>query len=144
MAQLFDRGINCIRAFTARGIRVWGARTLSRDAEWRHLNVRRLVLTVLRWIDVNMTWAALEPNVPALWARIERELTTYLNTLWRDGALQGDSAAEAFFVRCDAELNPAAGREAGEVVTQIALAPAVPAEFIIVTVRHRAGTTELT
>jgi hypothetical protein len=144
MAQLFDRGINCIRAFTARGIRVWGARTLSRDAEWRHLNVRRLVLTVLRWIDVNMTWAALEPNVPALWARIERELTTYLNSLWRDGALQGDSAAEAFLVRCDAELNPPAGREAGEVVTQIALAPAVPAEFIVVTVRHRAGTTELT
>ena len=73
-----------------------------------------------------------------------RELTTYFIALWRDGALQGDSAAEAFFVRCDAELNPAAGREAGEVVTQIALAPAVPAEFIVVTVRHRAGTTELT
>ena len=144
MAQLFDRGINCIRAFPARGIRVWGARTLSRDAEWRHLNVRRLVLTVLRWIDVNMTWAAFEPNVPALWARIERELTTYLTALWRDGALQGNSVAEAFFVRCDAELNPAAGRDAGEVVTQIALAPSVPAEFIVVTVRHRAGTTELT
>ncbi len=62
MAQLFDRGVNCIRAFTARGIRASGARTLSRDAEWRHLNVRRLVLTVLRWIDVNMTWAALEPE----------------------------------------------------------------------------------
>jgi hypothetical protein len=144
LALLNDRGINCIRAFPARGVRVWGARTLSRDAQWRHLNVRRLVLTVLRWIDVNMAWAALEPNVPALWARIERELSTYLTGLWRSGALQGDSVTEAYFVRCDAELNPPAGREAGEVITQIALAPAAPAELIVVTVRHRAGTTELT
>lgn len=144
LALLNERGINCIRAFPARGIRVWGARTLSRDAQWRHLNVRRLVLTVLRWIDVNMAWAALEPNVPALWARIERELGTYFTGLWRSGALQGNSTSEAFSVRCNAELNPPAGRDAGQVVTEIALAPAGPAELIVVTVTHRAGTTELT
>ena len=144
LALLNDRGVNCIRAFPARGIRVWGARTLSRDEQWRYLSVRRLVLTVLRWIDANMAWAVLEPNVPALWARIERELGTYLTSLWRNGALQGDAVGDAFFVRCDAELNPAAGREAGQVVTQIALAPMVPAEFVVVTVQHRAGTTELT
>jgi uncharacterized protein len=144
LALLNERGVNCIRAFPARGMRVWGARTLSRDAQWRHLNVRRLFLTVLRWIDTNMAWAAFEPNVPALWARIERELGTHLASLWRSGALQGDVVTEAFFVRCDAETNAAADREAGQVVTQIGLAPAVPAEFIVVTVRHRAGTTELT
>lgn len=144
LALLNANGVNCIRAFPARGIRVWGARTLSPDPEWTYLNVRRLVLTVLRWIDVNMTWAAFEPNVPALWARIERELGTYLIGLWRAGALQGDAASDAFFVRCDAELNPAASREIGTVVTEIGLAPAAPAEFIVVSVHHRSGTTELT
>jgi hypothetical protein len=144
VALLTARGVNCIRAFPARGIRVWGARTLSTDADWTFLNVRRLVLTVQRWIDANMTWAAFEPNVPALWARIERELGTYLTSLWRAGALQGDVVADAFFVRCDAELNPAATREAGQVVTEVGLAPTTPAEFIVVSIQHRAGTTELT
>lgn len=144
LSLLTESGVNCIRIFPARGIRVWGARTLSIDAQWRYLNVRRLVLTLLRWIDLNMTWAAFEPNVPALWARIERELTTHLTGLWRSGALQGNFASEAFFVRCDAELNAAEGRESGQVVTEISLAPATPAAFIVVTVQHRAGTTELT
>lgn len=144
LAMLHDANVNCLRAFPGRGIRVWGARTLSRDPEWKLLNVRRLVLTVSRWIDANMTWAAFEPNVPALWARIQRELETYLTGLWRAGALQGEAVSEAFFVRCDAELNPAATREIGQVVTQIGLAPTVPAEFIVVSVQHRAGTTELT
>ncbi|HEU4627903.1 MAG TPA: phage tail sheath subtilisin-like domain-containing protein [Steroidobacteraceae bacterium] len=143
LGALNDAGVNCIRALPARGIRVWGARTLSRDPAWTFLNVRRLVLTVLRWIDLNMAWAAFEPNVPALWARIERELTTYLLALWRAGALQGDTAGDAFFVRCDAELNPVETREIGQVVTQIGLAPSSPAELIVVTVQHRAGTTEL-
>ena len=91
-----------------------------------------------------MTWAAFEPNVPALWARIERELTTYITELWRAGGLQGSSASEAFFVRCDAELNPPESRELGNVVTEIGLAAVAPAEFIVVSVQHRSGTTELT
>jgi hypothetical protein len=144
LASLNDAGVNCIRAFPARGIRLWGARTLSPDPDWIYLNVRRLILTTLRWIDANMTWAAFEPNVPALWARIRRELETYLTNLWRVGALQGDSVSEAFFVRCDAELNPPDSREVGQVLTQIGLAPTAPAEFIIVTLQHLAGTTELT
>jgi phage tail sheath protein FI len=143
LALLNTAGVNCLRASASRGIRVWGARTLSSDPAWRYLNVRRLVLTVLRWIDLNMTWAAFEPNVPALWARIQRELSTYLTRLWRDGALQGASASDAFYVRCDAELNQPATREVGQVVTEMGLAPTAPAEFIIVSVRHRAGTTEL-
>ena len=143
LAALNDAGVNCIRALPARGIRVWGARTLSLDPQWTYLNVRRLVLTVLRWIEVNMTWAAFEPNMPALWARIERELGTYLTGLWRAGALQGEAATDAFFVRCDAELNPPETREVGQAVTQIGLAPTAPAEFILVTVQLVAGTTEL-
>jgi hypothetical protein len=144
LALLNASGVNCLRAFPARGIRVMGARTLSRDPDWTYLNVRRLVLTLLRWIDANMTWAVFEPNVPALWARIERELGTYLTALWRAGALQGDVVTDAFFVRCNADLNPANSREAGNVVTEIGLAPAAPAEFILVTVQHNSSTTELT
>jgi phage tail sheath protein FI len=144
LAKLNANGVNCIRAFPSRGIRVWGARTLSRDPDWTYLNVRRLVLTVMRWIDANMTWAAFEPNVPALWARIERELGTYLTGLWRAGALQGSVVSDAFFVRCNADLNPPDSREVGQVVTEIGLAPAAPAEFVIVTVQHNSGTTELT
>lgn len=144
LASLNTNGVNCIRAFPSRGIRVWGARTLSRDPDWTYLNVRRLVLTVLRWIEANMTWATFEPNVPALWARIERELGTYLTGLWRAGALQGNVVTDAFFVRCNADLNPPDSREQGNVVTEIGLAPAAPAEFVVVTVQHNSGTTELT
>jgi uncharacterized protein len=144
LALLTAHGVNAVRSFPARGIRVWGARTLSPDPDWAFLNVRRLMLTVLRWIDRNMTWVTFEPNVPALWARIERELGTYLTSLWRAGALHGDVVTDAFFVRCDAELNPPERREQGEVTTEIGLAPSAPAEFIVVSVQHRAGTTELT
>jgi hypothetical protein len=143
LGKLNDKGVNCLRAFPARGLRVWGARTLSRDPTWRFLNVRRLVLTTLRWIDANMLWATFEPNVPALWARIERELSAYLRTVWNAGGLAGATESDAFFVRCNAETNPPDRREAGEVNTEIGLAPSVPAEFIVVSVQHRAGTTEL-
>jgi phage tail sheath protein FI len=143
LGLLNDAGVNCLRSFPGRGIRVFGARTLSRDPAWRYLNVRRLVLTILRWIDLNMTWAAFEPNVPALWARIQRELTTYLIALWRAGALQGAVDSDAFYVRCNADLNPPETREVGQVVTEIGLAPARPAEFIVVTIQLRAGTTDL-
>jgi phage tail sheath protein FI len=143
LGLLNQAGVNCLRAFPARGIRVWGARTPSAAPEWRYLNVRRLVLTIVRWIELNMAWAAFEPNVPALWARIERELSGYLGGLWRAGALKGEAVSEAFYVRCDAELNAAASRDAGQVITEIGLAPTLPAEFIVVSVQHRAGTTEL-
>jgi phage tail sheath protein FI len=141
--QLNPEGINCLRAFPGRGIRVWGARTLSRDPTWRYVNIRRLVLTLARWIDANMAWAALEPNTSRLWIRIQRELGVYLSKLWQAGALKGETADQAFYIKCDAETNPPEEREAGEAVTEIGLAPASPAEFIVVRIIHRAGTTEL-
>jgi len=141
--QLNPEGINCLRAFPGRGIRVWGARTLGRDPTWRYINIRRLVLTLIRWIDANMPWAAFEPNTPRLWVRIERELGVYLESLWRQGALKGEKPEEAFIVKCDAETNPAEEREVGKTVTEVGLAPIAPAEFIVVRIMHRAGTTEL-
>lgn len=130
-------GINCLRAFPGRGLRVWGARTLSQDPRWRYVNVRRLFITLGRWIDRHLAWAAFEPNTPRLWVRIQRELNIYLGRLWQSGALQGATPAAAFYVKCDAETNPTQGREQGQVVTEIGLAPAAPAEFIIVQITHR-------
>lgn len=137
--QLNPEGVNCLRAFPGRGIRVWGARTLSRDVEWRYVNVRRLVLTMHRWIEVNMAWASFEPNTPQLWVRIKRELNAYLTGLWQAGALAGQQAEEAFFVKCDSETNPPEVRESGQSVTLIGLAPGRPAEFLIVRIVHHTG-----
>ncbi|MBD2358702.1 phage tail sheath family protein [Tolypothrix sp. FACHB-123] len=137
------QGINCLLAFPGRGIRVWGARTLSSDSNWRYINVRRLFITIKRWIDLNMLWAAFEPNTPQLWVRIQRELSGYLTQLWRAGALKGETPEQAFYVKCDAEINPPASREIGNVFTEIGFAPSSPAEFIFVRITHRANTTEI-
>ena len=135
--ELNPEGVNCLRAFPGRGIRVWGARTLSRQPEWRYVSVRRLFLTLRRWIDMNMTWAAFEPNGPRLWVRINRELTAYLTNLWQSGAMAGGAPNEAFYVKCDAETNPADSRDAGRVITEIGLAPSAPSEFVVVRIIHR-------
>lgn len=137
--QLNPEGINCLRAFPGRGIRVWGARSLSGDSAWRYVTVCRLVITLRRWIDINMTWATFEPNTPQLWVRMHRELTVYLTDLWRTGALAGQTADEAFQIKCDAETNSPDVIEGGHVVTDIALAPVAPAEFVIVRVVHQIG-----
>jgi phage tail sheath protein FI len=130
--ELNPQGINAMRVFPGRGIRVWGARTVSQDRNWRYVNVRRLFMTAGRWIERNLTPLAFEPHDTRLWARIGRELTAYFNGLYQQGALKGASAAEAFVIKCDAENNPPEGRAAGMVVTDVAFAAAVPNEFVVV------------
>lgn len=130
---------NCLRAFPGRGIRVWGARTLSADPAWRDVNARRLIGTISRWIERFMTSLVHEPNDVRLWTRIMRELTAYLDGLFQRGALKGRTPEEAFFVKCDNETNPSDVIDAGMVVTQIGVAPTVPAEFIIVRAIHGAS-----
>ncbi|MEB3360463.1 MAG: phage tail sheath subtilisin-like domain-containing protein [Synechococcales bacterium] len=129
-------GVNCIRSFRSRGIRVWGARTLSQNPEWRYVNIRRLKITLLRWVEHNLADAMFEPNNPMLWGRLERELSIYCESLWEQGALQGDTAEEAFYVKCDEETNPPEVCQAGQVVVEIGLAPTIPAEFIILSLVH--------
>ncbi len=138
-ASLNPIGVNAIRAFPGRGIRVWGARTLSREDAWAYINVRRLFLTAIRWIEQNLGGVAFEPNDPKLWTRIGRELRVYFEGLFRAGALKGKTAAEAFYVKCDAETNPTEVRDAGRVVTEIGLAPAIPNEFVVVRIIHGVG-----
>ena len=131
-------GVNCLRAFPGRGIRVWGARTLAGEesADWTYVSVRRLFLTAGRWIERNMSNVVFEPNEPRLWAQISRDLTAYFNDLFRRGALKGRTPQEAFYVKCDAETNPPEVRDAGMVVTEIGLASTVPSEFIVVRIIH--------
>ncbi|UCC61906.1 MAG: phage tail sheath family protein [Anaerolineae bacterium] len=136
---LNEQGVNCLRAFPGRGIRVWGARTLSREPAWTYVNVRRLFLTAGRWIERAMAGVVLEPNDFRLWVRIERELRAYFGDLFRRGALRGSTEEEAFYVKCDAETNPPQVQEAGMVVTEIGLAPAIPNEFVVVRIIHGAS-----
>jgi phage tail sheath protein FI len=134
--ELNPKRINCLRSFPGRGIRVWGARTLSGQDAWTYVNVRRLFLTAARWIDWNMQDVVFEAHSPKLWARIERELSTYFIDLYRAGALKGRTPQEAFYVKCDAETNPPEMRDLGTVVTEIGLAATVPFEFVVVRLIH--------
>ena len=136
-------GVNCIRAFPGRGIRVWGARTMSSDAEWRYLNVRRLFNYLEESILQGTQWAVFEPNDPALWARIRRTISAFLTNEWRKGALFGLTPEQAFFVQCDEETNPAEGIDAGQVVCKIGVAPVKPAEFVIFQLSQYSGGTSL-
>jgi phage tail sheath protein FI len=124
-------GVNCIRAFPGRGIRVWGARTLSSDPSWRYINVRRLFNFVEESIQQGTQWVVFEPNDEDLWARIRRDVGAFLTMVWRSGALFGLTPAESFFVKCDAENNPPASRDLGQVIIEIGIAPVKPAEFVI-------------
>jgi phage tail sheath protein FI len=128
---LNPNGVNCIRAFSGRGIRIWGARTLSSDASWRYINVRRLFNFVEKSIEMGTQWIVFEPNDADLWARIRRDITAFLNNVWRTGALFGASPSEAFYVKCDAEINPPNVRDLGQVIIEIGMAPVKPAEFVI-------------
>jgi hypothetical protein len=133
---LNEQNVNCIRVFPRRGIRVWGARTLSGGSTWRYVNARRVILTAVRWIDLNLADTVFEPHTPRLWDRITRELTAYFTDLVRRGALSAPPDSPAFYVKCDAETNPQEIQEAGMIVTEIGLMPAAPAEYIVIRIIH--------
>jgi hypothetical protein len=124
-------GVNCIRSFPGRGVRVWGARTLSSDPAWRYLNVRRYFNYLEESILIGTQWVVFEPNDQMLWARIRRNVTAFLTNEWRAGALFGPQAEASFYVKCDAETNPPESVDVGRVVCEIGVAPVKPAEFVI-------------
>ena len=136
-------GINCIRAFPAAGIRIYGARTLSSDPAWRYLNIRRLFNYLEESILNGTQWVVFEPNDDALWARIRRTISAFLVNEWRRGALFGLTPDEAFYVKCDRETNPAEGIDAGQVVCEIGIAPVKPAEFVVFRLAQFSGGTSL-
>ncbi len=132
-------GINCIRSFPGRGVRVWGARTLSSDPAWRYLNIRRLFNYLEESILTGTQWAVFEPNDRALWARIRRTIESFLVVEWRKGALFGLTPDEAFYVKCDDETNPSEQIDLGQVVCEIGVAPVKPAEFVIFRLSQYSG-----
>ena len=129
--ELIAAGVNCLLARPGRGIRVWGARTVSADPAWRHVGARRVLLTVGRWIGRFLDGAVLEPNDLRLRVRVMRELSAYLEGLHAVGALRGATPDEAFFVKCDAETTPPELADAGVLVTTVGLALTAPAEFLV-------------
>ena len=129
--QLNPVGVNCIRAFPGQGIRVWGARTLSSDPEWRYLNVRRLFNFVEKSILAGTNWVVFEPNDQRLWDAVSRTITMFLRRVWRSGALFGRTPGQAFFVKCDEENNPPENRDVGILTVDVGIAPVKPAEFVV-------------
>jgi hypothetical protein len=128
---LNPKGINCIRMMQGGAIRIWGARTLSTDSSWRYINVRRLFIMVETSIERATQWVVFEPNDHRLWKRVTRTIASFLTLLHRNGALMGETAEKAFFVKCDAETNPPEVVDAGQLIVEIGLAPVKPAEFVI-------------
>lgn len=135
--MLNPKGINCIRDFPGRGIRVWGARTISSNPEWRYVNVRRLFCMVEQSLQNGTNWVVFEPNTRDLWKKITRNITAFLLNIWKSGALFGSTPEEAFYVRCDDELNPPESIDAGYVTIELGLAPAKPAEFVVFRVSQK-------
>jgi uncharacterized protein len=124
-------GINCIRVFRGRGIRVWGARTTSPNVLWRYVNVRRLFIFLEESIQEGTQWAVFEPNDEPLWARIRQSVSNFLTIQWRNGALQGTTPEEAFYVKCDRTTMTQDDIDQGRLICEIGVAPVKPAEFVI-------------
>ena len=125
-------GVNCVRALPGRGIRPYGARTVSSDPAWRYLSVRRLLLMIEEALEESLAWAAFEPNDFQVREAISLTVSMFLNAQWARGALAGRAPEEAFFVKCDDEVNPQDSVDAGELRALVGVAPSVPAEFVVV------------
>jgi uncharacterized protein len=126
-------GINCIRNFPNRGIRIWGARTLVEPdkTEWRYISVRRLISYIEKSLELGTQWVVFEPNDEDLWSRVRRVVSNFLERIWREGALFGSTPKQAFYVKCDEELNPPETRILGRLYIEVGVCPVRPAEFII-------------
>lgn len=130
---LNPRGINCIRDFRSdrRGIRLWGARTMTSDSLWKYVNVRRLFIFIEESIDEGTQWVVFEPNDDLTWGYVRRSISNFLTRLWKNGALMGTTQEEAFFVRCDRTTMTQDDIDNGRLICYIGIAPVKPAEFVI-------------
>lgn len=131
LGTLNQHGINCLRPFQARGIRVWGARTLSSDPSQRYVPVRRITSAIIRAMQHDLQWVVFEPHTPSLRKKVLRNVGYFLYDLWKRGYFKGASPEEAFFVKCDEENNPPDQREQGMLFIDVGVAPVRPAEFVV-------------
>lgn len=128
---LNPEGVNCLRFFEGRGSRVWGARTMSSDPEWKYVNVRRLFIYLEHSLDKATQWAVFEPNNDRLWKNIRQTIEDFLLVLWRDGALIGEKPEQAYFVRCDRSTMTQNDLDNGRMICLVGIAPSRPAEYVI-------------
>jgi phage tail sheath protein FI len=140
---LNPKGINCIRSFPGRGLRPYGARTVSSDPDWRYVSVRRLMMMVEEAIEISTQWAVFEPNDFYLRQTLTMAITTFLQALWKKGALAGETAEEAFFVSCDEDNNPPSAAGLGQLIAEVGVAPVRPAEFVIFRIGRTEGQLEI-
>jgi len=134
---LNPRGVNAIRRFPGRGIRVWGARTLSSNTLWKYVSVRRLFIFLEASIYEGTQWVVFEPNDEKLWARVKDTIRLFLRTQWRLGAMMGLTEDEAFFIACDRTTMTQDDILNGRLVCEIGIAPVRPAEFVIFRIFQR-------
>jgi phage tail sheath protein FI len=132
-------GVNVVRPVDGRGLRPLGARTVSSDADWRFVNVRRLVSMIERAIDISIQWAVFEPNDWRTRAKLLLVIGSFLRSLWARGALTGNTIEEAFFVRCDESNNPPDARDRGELLVEVGVAAVVPFEFVVLRIGRDAN-----
>jgi len=137
-------GINCLRTLAGRGLRVYGARTVSSDALWRFVNVRRLMMMIEESVETSVQWSVFEPHDLQLRDSLVTAISNFLNVQWQSGALVGNTADEAFFVKCDAENNPPDQVDRGQLVVDVGVAPVRPAEFVVVRVGKTVDGLEIT
>jgi uncharacterized protein len=128
---LNPRGVNAIRRFPGRGIRVWGARTLATNSLWKYVSVRRLFIFLERSIYEGTQWVVFEPNDERLWERVKDTIRLFLRTQWRNGALMGLTEEQAFMIACDRSTMTQDDILNGRLVCEIGIAPVRPAEFVI-------------
>lgn len=128
---LNPEGINCFRFFEGRGFRLWGARTVSSDPEWKYVNLRRYFAYLEHSIDKGTQWAVFEPNGEMLWGNVRRTIEDFLLNEWQNGALLGEKPEKAYFVKCDRSTMTQNDLDNGRLVCLIGVAPLKPAEFVI-------------
>ena len=128
---LNPRGVNAVRQFPGRGIRIWGARTLSSNPLWKYVSVRRLFIFLERSIYEGTQWVVFEPNDIQLWDRVTDTLRLFLRSQWRQGALFGRTEEQAFFVTCNESTMTQDDILNGRLICEIGIAPVRPAEFVV-------------
>jgi phage tail sheath protein FI len=143
-AILNPKGVNVLRFFKGSGNLVWGGRTISRDPDWKYINVRRLFIFVEKSIERGTQWVVFEPNDEPLWARVRRSVGDFLRRIWMDGMLQGKTPEQAYFVRCDRTTMTQADIDNGRMIMLIGIAPVKPAEFVIFRIGQWTGGSDVT
>ena len=144
--ELNPEGINALRPFPGRGIRVWGARSLAgkEDWDWIFIHARRLMSMIEESVENSMQWAVFEPNDYALRRTLIHSLSVLLEAIWRTGGLKGAVPSEGFYVKCDETNNSPAVVEAGRLICEVGVAVAAPMEFLVFEIRQGTGGTKIT